>query len=145
MSEPVSEQTLQTMMTYYQERAQEYDEWFYRQGRYDRSPESNARWFVEVDEVCQALDELKMEGDALELAPGTGIWTEKLVRIATTITAVDASVEMMAVNRAKVASERVTYLQADLFSWQPERTYDAVRSEERRVGKECRSRWSPYH
>jgi len=23
--------------------------------------------------------------------------------------------------------------------------YDAARSEERRVGKECRSRWSPYH
>ena len=23
--------------------------------------------------------------------------------------------------------------------------YEAVRSEERRVGKECRSRWSPYH
>src|ERR1035438_303980 len=23
--------------------------------------------------------------------------------------------------------------------------YDAMRSEERRVGKECRSRWSPYH
>nr|WP_180530675.1 hypothetical protein [Staphylococcus haemolyticus] len=22
---------------------------------------------------------------------------------------------------------------------------DAIRSEERRVGKECRSRWSPYH
>ena len=27
-----------------------------------------------------------------------------------------------------------------------ERTYTAyLRSEERRVGKECRSRWSPYH
>ena len=24
-------------------------------------------------------------------------------------------------------------------------THDMVRSEERRVGKECRSRWSPYH
>ena len=24
-------------------------------------------------------------------------------------------------------------------------TKDATRSEERRVGKECRSRWSPYH
>ena len=24
-------------------------------------------------------------------------------------------------------------------------TYKGVRSEERRVGKECRSRWSPYH
>ena len=29
-----------------------------------------------------------------------------------------------------------------------ERSYDIIvksRSEERRVGKECRSRWSPYH
>ena len=26
-----------------------------------------------------------------------------------------------------------------------EGTTNAVRSEERRVGKECRSRWSPYH
>src|SRR5260370_32484746 len=26
-----------------------------------------------------------------------------------------------------------------------QRTLDFVRSEERRVGKECRSRWSPYH
>ena len=25
------------------------------------------------------------------------------------------------------------------------RIYPAKRSEERRVGKECRSRWSPYH
>ena len=26
-----------------------------------------------------------------------------------------------------------------------ERMFDMKRSEERRVGKECRSRWSPYH
>ena len=126
MSELVSEQTLQTMMTYYKERAAEYDEWFYRQGRYDRGLESNARWFAEAEEVSRALDELKMEGDVLELAPGTGIWTEKLVRTATTVTAVDASAEMIEINRAKVASERVTYLQADLFNWRPDRTYDAV-------------------
>src|SRR5256885_10211271 len=32
-------------------------------------------------------------------------------------------------------------------SWSQERTLDSLneRSEERRVGKECRSRWSPYH
>src|SRR2546430_4942206 len=30
--------------------------------------------------------------------------------------------------------------------WLPkQRTYENRRSEERRVGKECRSRWSPYH
>ena len=27
----------------------------------------------------------------------------------------------------------------------PDIQYDIIRSEERRVGKECRSRWSPYH
>ena len=33
------------------------------------------------------------------------------------------------------------------FDWYKKRTYDILRkrSEERRVGKECRSRWSPYH
>ena len=27
----------------------------------------------------------------------------------------------------------------------PQAIYKWIRSEERRVGKECRSRWSPYH
>ena len=31
------------------------------------------------------------------------------------------------------------------FSEMAEEIYQTVRSEERRVGKECRSRWSPYH
>jgi 2-polyprenyl-3-methyl-5-hydroxy-6-metoxy-1,4-benzoquinol methylase len=126
MSNPVRAQTLQEMQTYYRERAREYDEWFYRQGRYNRSPETNARWFAEVDEVFAALDSLHLTGDVLELAPGTGIWTERLVRTASTVTAVDASPEMIEINRAKVSSHRVSYLLADLFSWQPERTYDAV-------------------
>ena len=37
---------------------------------------------------------------------------------------------------------------ANTFSiqdWTPEETVMLERSEERRVGKECRSRWSPYH
>src|SRR2546425_11066693 len=29
--------------------------------------------------------------------------------------------------------------------YQQARLFEDVRSEERRVGKECRSRWSPYH
>ena len=29
--------------------------------------------------------------------------------------------------------------------WSPEKAKLAIRSEERRVGKECRSRWSPDH
>ena len=34
---------------------------------------------------------------------------------------------------------------ADLLRGKTKPTYTPHRSEERRVGKECRSRWSPYH
>lgn len=126
MRDMVPEQTLREMRDYYRARAVEYDEWFYRRGRYDRGPEANARWFADAEEVVAALASLHITGDVLELAPGTGIWTERLARTARAITAVDASPEMVAINRARVASDRVTYVLADLFTWYPERTYDAV-------------------
>lgn len=126
MEQPVAARTLQEMKTYYQERAREYDEWFYRRGRYDRGVEANVRWFTEVNEVFAALDALHLIGDVLELAPGTGIWTERLICTASTVTAVDASPEMVEINRAKIANERVSYVLADLFTWQAERPYDGV-------------------
>jgi demethylmenaquinone methyltransferase/2-methoxy-6-polyprenyl-1,4-benzoquinol methylase len=126
MSHDVPSKVLDEMKTYYRERAAEYDEWFYRRGRYDRGAQSNALWFVEVDEVFKALDDFHMSGDLLELAPGTGIWTERLLRTASSITAVDASSEMVAINRARVNSERVEYVLADLFAWQPPRVFDGV-------------------
>lgn len=126
MNQPVSSETLNEMVDYYRARANEYDEWFYRRGRYDHGAETNARWNSELNEVFAAFDALDLTGDVLELAPGTGIWTERLLRSAISITAVDASPEMIAINRARIASERVSYLQADLFTWQPTRTYDAV-------------------
>ncbi len=126
MDQIVSDEILQDMQAYYRARASEYDEWFYRRGRYNRNPETNTRWFAEADEVFAALEVAQLTGDVLELAPGTGIWTERLLRTATTVTAVDASTEMIAINQAKVQSKRVTYIQADLFTWQPERAYDAV-------------------
>ena len=33
----------------------------------------------------------------------------------------------------------------EVMSSMPDKCIDMSRSEERRVGKECRSRWSPYH
>src|SRR2546426_6111205 len=42
--------------------------------------------------------------------------------------------------------ERVAWLQSkDPQQERVERVISELRSEERRVGKECRSRWSPYH
>ena len=43
---------------YYRARAPEYDQWFLRQGRYDRGPEETAAWFSEVrrlDDVLRAV------------------------------------------------------------------------------------------
>ncbi len=126
MGGSISDDTIAEMKAYYRARATEYDEWFLRQGRYDRGPEMNALWFRELNDVQLALRALKIEGDVLELAPGTGIWTEHFLQTATSITAVDASPEMITMNQARVADPRVSYVQADLFSWQPTRTYDAV-------------------
>ena len=39
----------------------------------------------------------------------------------------------------------VSAQRAVLRAAKPHYTLDTTRSEERRVGKECRSRWSPYH
>lgn len=62
----------------------------------------------------------------LELAPGTGDWTQELVRIGETVTAVDASPEMIEINRKRVADPRVTYQRADIFDWTPQQRYDLV-------------------
>jgi demethylmenaquinone methyltransferase/2-methoxy-6-polyprenyl-1,4-benzoquinol methylase len=39
---------LANQIEYYRARAGEYDQWFLRQGRYDRGPSDNADWFREV-------------------------------------------------------------------------------------------------
>ena len=104
---------------YYRARAPEYDRWFERRGRYDRGEAATAQWFAEVDDVRRAFDALPLDGaDVIELAPGTGIWTERLLDRAGQLTAVDASAEMIAENRTRLGarSASVTYVQADLFA-----------------------------
>src|SRR3989449_7778620 len=71
-----------------------------------------------VVEVAVALEPV------LEVGRGTGgLWMDE-----------DHHAELLG-----LGPERVELRIADL------RAVDAARSEERRVGKECRSRWSPYH
>ncbi len=111
---------------YYRARASEYDEWFRRDGRYDRGPEANARWAAETGQVSDALAAFNPTGDVLELAAGTGWWTERLAQYATSLTAVDASPETLVINRGKMGDAVVRYIEADLFDWQPDRQYDVV-------------------
>lgn len=117
---------LQQQIEYYRARAGEYDEWFYRVGRYDRDDELNYRWFSEASSVMNVLLQQGPFAEVLELACGTGIWTRELLNISQHITALDASQEVLKLNREKVQSEKVEYQQQDLFAWQSDRQYDLV-------------------
>lgn len=72
------------------------------------------------------IDEFAPTGHVLELACGNGSFTRELVRYARTVTAIDGSPRMLERNRVEVADSRVTYVNANIFDWQPERRYDAV-------------------
>jgi 2-polyprenyl-3-methyl-5-hydroxy-6-metoxy-1,4-benzoquinol methylase len=77
-------------------------------------------------ELADALEAFQPKGSVLELACGPGVWTSQLLRHATDVTAIDASPEMLAIAAARVGDERVRFLQADLFTWKPDRRYDVV-------------------
>jgi SAM-dependent methyltransferase len=125
---------LREQISYYRARASEYDEWFLRQGRYDHGAEENARWHVEAQQVAGALDSFlaaasaRGHTDTLELAGGTGLWTQRLIGHSDSLTVVDASPEMLAINRERLGSlaEQIDYQAADLFTWRPARRYDLV-------------------
>ncbi|HZO12614.1 MAG TPA: class I SAM-dependent methyltransferase, partial [Polyangiaceae bacterium] len=121
---------LDEQLAYYRARALEYDAWWERRGRYSLGEEGNAIWWREVEEIRAVLARTPLEGELLELAPGTGVWTEILAARAARLTAVDAAAEMIAVCREKLSSsqiaDRVRFIEADLFAWQPDRRYDGV-------------------
>lgn len=123
---PIDDTLLQEMITYYRERATEYDQWFLREGRYDRGDEFRRSWFGEVAVVEQALAEAGPRGHVLELACGTGLWTQHLTAPAQSVTAVDASPEVIELNKQRVGADNVTYVLADLFQWQPPQQYDFI-------------------
>ncbi len=117
---------IQQQIEYYRARAGEYDEWFLRQGRYDRGAELNRQWFFEITRLRSVLRSFQPAGHVLELACGTGLWTQQLVRHADSVTAVDASAEILELTKARVRSRKIHYVCTDVFNWQPETRYDVV-------------------
>ena len=117
---------LSEQRAYYRARAPEYDEWWQRRGRYDRGSDLAEEWDRQVAQVATALDTSGATGDVLEMAGGTGWWTERLARAAGHLTVIDSSPETLDLNRDRVGRPDVDYLVADLFTWQPSRTYDVV-------------------
>jgi demethylmenaquinone methyltransferase/2-methoxy-6-polyprenyl-1,4-benzoquinol methylase len=130
MTDDGMQRTLGEQMLYYEARAGEYDEWWFRTGRYDQGPAENDAWFSEQAEVRAQLIEAIPHGDVADLACGTGIWTDLLAAHANHVTAIDGSVAMLSKAEERLVStglaDRVTFLQADLFAWRPAQQFDAV-------------------
>lgn len=120
----MTDDIIQEQIAYYRARASEYDEWVCRMGRYDHGDDLNRRWFKEVEAVIRALHAIGPVGRVLELAAGTGNWTQELLKIAQHVTAIDISPEMLEINRRKVKAPNVDFRVADLFAWEPDTAYD---------------------
>ena len=104
----------QAQVAYYRRRAAEYD-----LTSYADVPRADRR-------IGSLIGQLRPEGDALEIACGTGIWTRHLAACARSLTALDAAPEMIALARQRVAAPRVTFLAVDVLDWVPPRRFDTV-------------------
>jgi SAM-dependent methyltransferase len=106
---------LDEQVAYYRARAGEYD--------------ASAPWEVEESSRARLIDALRTfgpRGRVLELACGTGVWTEELAARCDQLTALDASPEMLEIASRRLAGRGVRFIQADIFGWHPDRTYDVV-------------------
>lgn len=112
---------LEEQKRYYAARAPEYDDWWYKRGRYELETDALARWHADIGEVYGALETFAPRGSVLEIAAGTGIWTRKLVLLADRVVAVDANRETLALN-----TNEAEHVIADIFDFRPAETFDVV-------------------
>lgn len=108
---------LEEQIDYYRARAAEYD----ATSTPDGDPFADA-----ANRIRVALRASELRGRILELAAGTGQWTGLLANEADELIATDASVEMLALNAAKVKDPSIRYRPADVFTLEPTHDHDVV-------------------
>jgi 2-polyprenyl-3-methyl-5-hydroxy-6-metoxy-1,4-benzoquinol methylase len=110
----VTSEVLANQVAYYRRRASEYDVTAYGDVAAFRA------------RIARLVAEMHPSGRALELACGTGLWTEALADVADTVLAIDSAPEMLAIARDRVKSANVRFEIADVFSWTTEETFDVI-------------------
>lgn len=121
-----NEEILDEQIAYYRARAGEYDRTVLGTPATDSTDDSVDQFQGDLGTARDLLQHHGPYNNVLELACGTGIWTGVLKPISKHITAVDAAPEMLEIVRQKLGDDNITYKQADLFHWQPDRQYDLV-------------------
>ena len=110
----MTDEVLADQVDYYRRRAGEYDA-----TAYGDVAAARAR-------IARLVAEMRPAGSVLEIACGTGLWTEALAGWADTVTAIDAAPEAVAIARGRVRSANVSFEVADVFSWDPGTRFDVV-------------------
>jgi demethylmenaquinone methyltransferase/2-methoxy-6-polyprenyl-1,4-benzoquinol methylase len=110
----VTDEVLADQVGYYRRRASEYDVTAYGDVAVARA------------RIVRLVAEMQPTGKVLEIACGTGLWTEALVGLADTVTAIDAAPEVIEIARARVRSAKATFEVADVFSWTTSTRFDVV-------------------
>jgi 2-polyprenyl-3-methyl-5-hydroxy-6-metoxy-1,4-benzoquinol methylase len=110
----MTDEVLADQVGYYRQRADEYDVTAYGDLQAGRL------------RIERLVAEVGPSGRVLEIACGTGLWTEALAGAADTVLAIDAAPEAVAIARERVRSANVTFEVADVFSWTTEDRFDEV-------------------
>jgi 2-polyprenyl-3-methyl-5-hydroxy-6-metoxy-1,4-benzoquinol methylase len=111
----VIDEVLAEQLDYYSRRASEYDMTAYG----DDVAAARAR-------IARLVAEMRSAGSVLEIACGTGLWTEALAGWADAVTAMDAAPEAVAIARDRVRPANVSFEVADVFSWDPGTRFDVI-------------------
>ncbi len=118
MNESV-DRLLAEQLSYYRARAPEYFQTAFGEFSAEELEQARRRTRAVIDSFAPT-------GDVLELACGPGTWTAELLRHASTLTALDGSPEMLQIARTRIEDDRVSFVEANIFDWRPDRVYDVV-------------------
>lgn len=110
----MTDEVLASQADYYRVRAGEYDATAYGDVEAART------------RIARIVAEMQPTGAVLEIACGTGLWTEALADLAERVTAIDAAPQALAIARERVSAGNVTFEAADVFAWTPPDRFDVV-------------------
>ena len=110
----MTDDVLASQAAYYRRRAGEYDA-----TAYGDLAAARAR-------IARLVAEMQPSGSVLEIACGTGLWTEAFAPRVKSLTALDVAPEALAIARDRVTSSNVTFEVADIFSWNTSARFDVI-------------------
>jgi len=115
-----------TLRDYYAARADEYDDWYLRRGRYSHGPDADSTWQTELDAAGAWLESLPLRGDIVELAAGTGWWSPLLARRGE-LSLYDANSQPLVIANDRLADLGLSATIEVRDAWaKPDRAVDAV-------------------